>query len=172
MSAVNDRQNSSLVLDVMRDLAADIGPDVYVGFTAGTGSAFENQDVQTFYFINDFEPINTNATPSNTYIQTPNQVSAVASLDSISPGDSTIITATVRDLLDRAAPNQTVTFTTDQGTLLTTSGITDANGQVSATLNAGFSGGATTVRASIVGGIYGEATVNIGHRIYMPLCIK
>jgi hypothetical protein len=172
MHPTNDRAASTLVLDVSRNLADDIGPDVYVGFTAGTGDAFESHDVQTFYFINDFVPLDTNATPPNTYLQMPNQISAVASPAAINPGETTTVTITVFDIFDNPVPNQMVAFTTSRGTLLNTSGVTDANGKVSVTLNGVTASGSTTVRGSIAGGLYAEASVFVRQYIYLPLVVK
>ena len=157
MSATNNRP-ADPVLNTTRDLSGDIGQDVYVGFTAGTGGAWENHDVQTFYFASEYLPIDTTTT---TYHQTPNNVAVSASSPTITVGTKTAITVTVRDILDRLVPNQNIALSTTLGTLSALSGTTDANGQVSVELFTGSTIGVATVVARTDYGISSDTAVTV-----------
>lgn len=169
MHSSNNRGSASKVLDVTRDLTSDIGQDVFVGFTAGTGGAYENHDVKSFYFVNDYAPIDTN--PPNYYNPAPSQITAVSSVASIKTGATSTITATVRNETGAVVPNQAVAFTTNLGSLVTSSGVTNTNGQVSVTLNGGSTVGVATIRATSTGGIYATTTVAVTARTVSKIVV-
>nr|WP_255603221.1 Ig-like domain-containing protein [Oscillochloris sp. ZM17-4] len=174
MHPSNSRSASTLVLNTTRDMAADIGPDVYIGFTAGTGGAYENHDIAAFYFVNDYAPIDTN--PPNVYNPGASSVTVAPSPASIATGATSVITATVRDSAGAVMANQSVTFTTSMGSLVTASGVTNASGQVSITLNGGPIAGTATIRATAAGGAYGETSVAVTgpsiYILYLPYYIQ
>jgi hypothetical protein len=51
------------VLSYMVDLAQEIAPQAYVGFTAGTGSAYGDHDILSWEFRNTFSPIDPEQPP-------------------------------------------------------------------------------------------------------------
>lgn len=173
MSATsNARSSSQVVLQTTRNLASDVGQDVYIGFTAGTGGAYEDHLIKSFYFVNDYAPIDIGATPPNIYNQAPFGVAVSPSPASIATGASSTITATVRDVSGNPLANQPVTFSTSLGSLATSSGTTDASGQVSVTLNGGAAAGTATIRATAAGGVFGTTTVAVTgpplYKVYIP----
>lgn len=175
MHSSNNRTSSTLVMNQTYDIASVIGPDVFIGFTAGTGGAVEDHNVNAFYFCNDYNPIDTNATPPNNYTQAPFHIVASPSPATIATGSTSNITATVYNVSGAVMANQPVTFTTNLGTLVTTSGTTNASGQVTVTLNSGFTGGTATIRATTAAGVYGETSVVIlaptTYTFYIPMFI-
>ena len=71
MGATNSRAAATLVMSQSVDLVAVLDMDeVYVGYTAATGSKWENHDILGWYLDNDYHPIDVSTT---TYImaQTP-----------------------------------------------------------------------------------------------------
>lgn len=150
----------SAALTYSVDLATIFAEDVFVGFTAATGGADENHDITSFYFNNDF--ISEGIDPdTNTYESLPFQVNLEGTPLTVSAdGTSTIaLTATVADVSDAGLVGQTVTFTTDNGTLTSDSGITNGSGVVTNTITAPAFSGTATIRASVEGGAYDEITV-------------
>ncbi|MFZ1400954.1 MAG: Ig-like domain-containing protein [Candidatus Promineifilaceae bacterium] len=143
------------------DLESVIGADVYVGFTAATGGFAENHDIHTFYFNNDFIPAG--ITPdSETYTPAATGVT-LAAAPAILPTNnlsSSTITATVQEVDGSPIVGQQVVFTTTAGTVNPTIATTDENGQAAVALTA-VSPGSATVRGSVSGGAYGEATLTI-----------
>ncbi|WP_010278361.1 lectin-like domain-containing protein [Paenibacillus senegalensis] len=65
-----EREEASLILDVGDIDLGEIfeGKMVYAGFTSATGSAYENHDIHSWYFRNDYEPITT-LQPPNDYVE-------------------------------------------------------------------------------------------------------
>ncbi|MFK7693150.1 Ig-like domain-containing protein [Paenibacillus sp. HJGM_3] len=137
-------------LDLQQILNMD---EVYIGFTSATGLGWGNHDIRSFYFNNDYTPID----PTDDYIPAPTQVDVSANPTSVSAGQSSTITAVVKDSKNNIVPNHPVTFTTTLGTITQTA-LTDANGVATATLTSAAIGSAK-VKASAIGGAYGETTV-------------
>jgi hypothetical protein len=127
--------------------------EVYVGFTSSTGLGWENHDIRSFLFNNDYTPID----PGGDYIEAAADVSVSASPASLSAGQSSTVTAVVKNSQNQIMPGQTVTFTTTLGTI-TQSAVTDASGTATATLTSSAMGTAK-VKAQAVGGAYGETNV-------------
>jgi len=175
MNQNNSARPASATLTDTIDLESVFGSDVYVGFTAAAGWAYADHEVLSFYFNNDYLP--GGITPdTQTYEWTPFQVDLTASPSSI-PADgaaTSTITATVRDVDDSLMAGETVSFTTDLGTVSPESGVTDASGVATTTLTAGTTPTTTTVRGSVVGGAYGEDQValTMGYVYYYPLIFK
>ncbi|WP_088363403.1 isopeptide-forming domain-containing fimbrial protein [Bacillus cereus] len=65
LSTSPDRASAKKVLDVNNiDLSTIFhGEPIYAGFTAATGLAIENHDIHSWYFVNDYDPID----PKNNY---------------------------------------------------------------------------------------------------------
>ncbi len=170
IGTTSSRSGSILVLNTTRNLASDIGQDVYVGFTSATGGAFEDHDIQSFYFVNDYAPIDIT---TNTYNQAANAVVAAPNPASIATSKTSIITATVYSISGAPLANQSVTFTTSLGTLSTASGVTNASGQVSVTLNGGSTAGVANIRATAAGGAYGVTSVTVTaptlYKVFIPV---
>ena len=138
------------------NLESDFGQDAFVGFGAGTGGWYEQQEIDSFYFNNDY--ITGGITPATvTYEAGPTSVVTAASPAS---GSSSTISATVTDILGNIMPGQTVRFTTSRGTLDSTTAVTDASGIAQVALT-NSTAGTAIVRATGVGGVYGETTVTL-----------
>lgn len=170
MNTAANRAASTLVLQTTRDLASDIGADVYVGFTGGTGGAYENHDVQAFYFANDYQPIDTS---THTYNPAATSLALSATPASIKNDgtQSAVVTAVVRDTAGAVMPGQTVTFSTSLGTLSSSTAVSDSSGQASVTLTSQAIGSAL-IRATAVGGTYGETSVQVVNGtilVYFPV---
>lgn len=142
----------SKAIDLKQILNMD---EVYVVFTSATGSAWANHDIHSFYFSNDFGPIDLS---SNTYTQAATLVTAIASPPATY--DQSTISAVVFDANNKPIPGQTVTFTTTLGTINDTA-VTDENGEATATLSktADTIAGTATVKAIAPGGAYGQVDV-------------
>jgi hypothetical protein len=69
MNRTNERPGTALMTD-QRDLKQNIEQNVFIGFTAGTGWAWENHDIKSFYFSNQYVPGGID-TKNNTYIEKP-----------------------------------------------------------------------------------------------------
>jgi VCBS repeat-containing protein len=127
--------------------------EVYVGFTSSTGLGWGNHDIRSFLFNNDYTPID----PGDDYTEAPTDVTLSSNPASLSVGQTSTITAIVKDKKHQTMPGQTVTFTTTLGTISQTA-VTDANGAATATLTSPAMGTAK-VKAQVVGGAYGETSV-------------
>ncbi len=129
--------------------------EVYVGFTAACGSAYEAHDILKWYFNNDYSPIDL---INNTYVDASRlTLTANPAVDT----NSSTITAEVTDMAGTPVPNIPVTFTTDLGTLSQSMVSTDALGQAVVTLDAGLDNGTASVKAVAQGGAYGTVTVGL-----------
>jgi hypothetical protein len=127
--------------------------EVYVGFTSSTGLGWENHDIRSFLFNNDYTPID----PGDDYTEAATDVSVTANPASLSAGQSSTVTAIVKNKNNQVMPGQTVTFTTTLGTITQTA-VSDASGAAKATLTSAVIGTAK-VKAQAVGGAYGETNV-------------
>lgn len=157
LSRSNTRSSSSLVLSQAIDLETYLGQYAYVGFTAATGGANENHDIKTFYFNNEYAP--GGLTPDTvTYTAAPYRLEASAAESAAGSGGNrtSLVTATVYDLAGNVLPNQTITFSTDNGSLSQTSVITDSEGRAQTTVT--FASGVANVTAIASGGANGIAT--------------
>ena|GEM_PF-1845718 len=137
------------------DLSTLLGQDeVYAGFTASTGGAYEDHSILKWYFNNEYNPIDINA---NTYLE--------ASILSVSANpqsgsNSSTITATVTDSVYVAVQGIPVTFSTDFGTLSETVVSTDINGQAVTTLSSDTTGNANVV-AVADSGVFSSTSVSL-----------
>ncbi len=158
VSENNANRPASALLTQNVELSTVFGVDeVYAGFTAATGGAWAKHWVDSWYFQNDYAPLDL---VNNTYVATPTSV--VVSASPASNTRSSVITATVKNEDGSIRANWPVTFTTNRGTLSATSATTNDQGQAQVTLT--YSGGvATTARVgtSAQGGAYGFADVGL-----------
>jgi hypothetical protein len=60
----NDTRPVSPLLSYTVDLAAQIAPNVYAGFTSGTGAAYGDHDVLSWVFRDTYKPVDPNEPPS------------------------------------------------------------------------------------------------------------
>jgi uncharacterized repeat protein (TIGR01451 family) len=85
-------------------------------------------------------------------IDYPYQITLDPETTRVANGGSVVLTATVRDQNGDVLPGVTVNFYTDKGTLSSSSGTTNSNGQVSVTLYGnGVSSSTATVLAAVLG---------------------
>ncbi len=172
MNTSNSRPTTATLTSSI-DLEAVFGPDVYVGFTSATGTAWAYHEILSFYFNNDYIPGGINP-DTETYTQAPTQVDLSASPASIPANGiaTSAILATVRSVDGSLLPNQAITFTTDLGTLNPLVAITDSNGVAATTLSATTTAGVATVRGTSAGGAYGEAEITfesyLNYSVYLP----
>jgi large repetitive protein len=135
-------------------------PGVYAGFTAATGGAYENHDILSWDFTNNFDPINTT---QNTYKQAPTKVTVNAAPTG-QPGKVSV-TATVYDVNGLPVSGAPITITSTQGTLKDTNGNplsnlqSDINGKGTAILDIGSNPPSGKVTATAVGGAYTTVTI-------------
>ena len=167
MHRSDDRDASRLVLAETRDLTLDMGQDVFIGFTATTGDAFENHDILALYFANAYLPIDTRR---HRYQHAPSDLTVRTDRPAIENDgiERATITATVFGPDDHPMIDETVTFYTDFGTLSATTATTDANGEAHVTLS-GRNIGKASIRATAVGGVYDETAGTIYGLIYFPI---
>lgn len=159
MSTTNSRPATATLSHTMSPtLAATVGADVYVGFTAATGGSYEDQDIESFYFNNDY--ISGGIDPG-TSTQAPVYVVTTASPAAIAADGSTTstIAAKAEDINLAGMSGQTLTFTTTAGTLSGSTAVTDVNGNATVTLTSAATAGTATVRATAQGGAYRETNV-------------
>ena len=141
-------------------------PDVYVGFTAGTGSERQEHHIGSFYFNNDYIAggIQTNNVTYGAYPASISMSASPASIYATSPmttgATSTTLTVCALDSSNNGMANQPITLSTSAGTLantsLTTSG---AGGCATTTLTANSVIQTATVHASATGGV--NNTLNV-----------
>lgn len=169
MNNANNRTAAQVVMTETRNLANDIGPDAFVGFTGGTGGAYENHDVQSFFFHNDYQPIDTS---TNTYTSAASSVALSAAPTTIKNNgvQSSVVTAVVRDANGAVMAGQTVTFTTSSGKLSSATAISNASGSASVLLT-GHVAGPAVVRGTAQGGAFGTTTVQLipAEQMYFPV---
>ncbi|MBP1909377.1 lectin-like domain-containing protein [Methanolobus bombayensis] len=107
----------------LRDI---IGYDeAFVGFTASTGGAWENHDILSWYFTNTYDPIDIN---TYSYDEAPTQV--ILTLDPTNYTTTSNVTATVKDASGNTVSDWPVTFSATNGTFDSSSGSTDAEGNI------------------------------------------
>lgn len=151
-----DRANSKVVLSVNNiDLGAIFGGQpIHAGFTASTGYPnYENHDIHSWYFVNDFAPIST-LNPQNDYKQAPSSVE-LTTAPSDKPGEYNV-TATLLDPLGNPVQGASLdTLTATSGELTGPNGepitelVSDAEGKIHAVLkNADYSKD-TTISATV-----------------------
>ncbi len=115
----------------------------------------------SFYFHNDYLPGGITPGP-HTYQQAPAQVTTTAVPGTI-PADGTstsTIVATALDVLGAPQEGFSITFETDLGVIDPLVAVTGADGVATATLSS-MTAGTTNVRATAIGGAYGDTTVLI-----------
>lgn len=139
------------------DLTSILNMDeVYVGFTSATGNAAQNHDILSWYFNNDYEPIDTE---NITYENDASSVIVTASPSSNTKQST--ITATVYNVDGNKAVGNTVTFSTTGGNLSSSTAVTDANGQATVMLSSSGPSAAATVKAVSQAGSYGNVDVQL-----------
>jgi len=126
--------------------------EAYIGFTASTGGVWENHDILSWYFTNTYDPIDTN---TYSYNEAPTQV--ILTLDPTNYTTECNVTATVKDSSGNTVSGWPVTFSATNGTFDSSSGNTDAEGNVTAAFS--YSGEditTITIKATAEGGAYEE----------------
>ena len=69
LSPTSDRPNTPSLTQSNLDLLSYLGADeIYAGFTAATGAAWQNHDIRQWYFTNRYDPIDIN---NATYVEAP-----------------------------------------------------------------------------------------------------
>ncbi|NSC06888.1 lectin-like domain-containing protein [Clostridium saccharobutylicum] len=153
---VNSRAGAYLPIDTninLGDGSIFNSDNVYVGFTSGTGGAWENNDIRSLYFYNKYQPIDT---ANSTYTQLPTMVEA-SNKPSI---NSSVVTATVTNADGAKPANIPVTFSRDSGngTLSSTTATTDVNGQVTVTYTDNITEN-STIKVTALGGAYATTSI-------------
>ncbi len=121
------------------------GQDVYAGFTGSVGNVDDKSEIWDWYFMNNWDPI---VFWLDTFIDASN-----IALSANPPGDqsSSTVTAYVYGRDGSAAAGVTVVFSTDLGSLDSSTAITDASGYASVVLSSVVSG-PVTVKVTAAGG--------------------
>lgn len=126
--------------------------EAYIGFTASTGSAWEKHDVLSWYFTNTYDPIDIN---TYSYDEAPTQVILTSNPTNYTTACN--VTATVKDASGNTVSDWPVTFSATNGTFDSSSGSTDAEGNITASFS--YSGEditTITIKATAEGGAYEE----------------
>ncbi len=143
-----------------------VGADVYVGFTAATGAENQEHHIGSFYFNNDYiaggiQPININyATHPATITLEASPASLYAASPMTTGSTQSTITVCTLDASGNGMSNETVTLSTTDGTLGSTSVTTGGAGCGTTTLNASSTIGVATIHASAAGGVTDTLEVN------------
>lgn len=121
------------------------GQDVYAGFTGSVGNVNDKSEIWDWYFMNTWEPI---VFMLDTYTDASN-----IALSANPPGDksSSTVTAYVYGRDGSAAAGVPVVFSTDVGSLDSSTSITDVSGYASVVLSSIVSG-PVTVKGTAAGG--------------------
>jgi hypothetical protein len=141
------------------DLVDVVAREVFVGFTGSTGGSWEGHDIDSFYFANDYTPLD----PANVpYVQAAvTNVSVTALVPALSPSEMTSVTARATDIGGNPVAGQQLSFTSSEG-IVGPEGLTDADGYASVQFTAGPTDAFTTITATADGGAYGATTVTVG----------
>ncbi|THF73980.1 S-layer homology domain-containing protein [Cohnella fermenti] len=136
--------------------------DVYVGFTAATGGAYQIHDITKWYFTNEYAPIDVN---NNTYAQAPTSytIAKTQQEDGSWKLDITAVGGSRQN-------NIPITVTATNGGIVEPSSVTtDANGKAVVYVSSGETTGDSTVKAEGPSGIYSTATVALAGKTSAPL---
>ncbi|MEN6411807.1 MAG: hypothetical protein ABFC84_03450 [Veillonellales bacterium] len=112
---------SSAILTANIDLTSSMLPcNIFAGFTAGTGSFSEKHSIISWYFSNQYDPIDVN---NNTYIEAPKLIEvSIKSSNAASglayPGDTVFLDFTAKAEIS----NISVTINNQSGTVASTGG--------------------------------------------------
>jgi len=122
---------------------------VYAGFTAATGGSMETHDIISWYFINDYDPIDT---ANYTYKQAPTSIS-IKTTPTGQPGQHQV-TATALDADGNPVEGAPLNFSSTQGDLSGPSQIADSHGQATTLWDFGTNPPSGDITAVTVGGTY------------------
>ncbi|GBG10029.1 hypothetical protein PAT3040_04725 [Paenibacillus agaridevorans] len=136
--------------------------DVYVGFTAATGGAYQNHDITKWYFTNDFAPIDVR---NNTYVQAPTRytIAKTEQEDGRWKLDITAVGGTRQNEIPI-----TVTATND-AIVEPSSVVTDADGKAVVYISSSGTSGPSTVKAEGPSGIFTTTEVTLVGKSTAPL---
>jgi hypothetical protein len=136
--------------------------DVYVGFTAATGGAYQNHDITKWYFTNDFAPIDVR---NNTYVQAPTRytIAKTEQEDGRWKLDITAVGGTRQNDIPI-----TVTATND-AIVEPSSVVTDADGKAVVYISSSGTSGPSTVKAEGPSGIFTTTEVTLVGKSTAPL---
>jgi parallel beta-helix repeat protein len=156
----NSSRPSDASLNYSVDLSQVFPQDVFIGFTSATGDAWENHDVLSFFFNNDYLSQGIDITTTS-YQPAPFQVEVSALQASLAADgmSSSIIHATATDVEGNPLARIRVSFTTTAGSLNATDALTNGSGIASVLLTSSATPDVATVRSTARGGAYGEANV-------------
>jgi outer membrane protein OmpA-like peptidoglycan-associated protein len=142
------------------DLATIVGPDVYVGFTAGTGDSYERHVVSSFYFNNALVP--GGITPEIAkYASGPASVEGSVTPPVVPAGSTARTSARFLDEEGQPKVGWQITFTAPVGTFSSTSVWTDENGVASVLYTPPAVAGVYVVRAEAAGGLFADLEVAV-----------
>jgi len=136
--------------------------DVYVGFTAATGGAYQNHDITKWYFTNDFAPIDVR---NNSYVQAPTRytIAKTEQEDGRWKLDITAVGGTRQNDIPI-----TVTATND-AIVEPSSVVTDADGKAVVYISSSGTSGPSTVKAEGPSGIFTTTEVTLVGKSTAPL---
>jgi len=131
--------------------------DVYFGFTAATGGAYEEHDVYTALAINSYSPI----TSTSGFKQGIAFITVTSSTNLTCLTPSTTLTITAKDALNNPVPNETLNLSFDVGggTLSSTSITTNASGQGTVTYSNATASSNTLRVTDPADGAYGTQVI-------------
>ena len=135
----------SLVVNSANIKGALTSNEVYVGFTASTGSVSAKHTVYSWYFDNAYSPID--ALDISSYRFDYKKVSVTAD-KLIGIRDTSTVTVKLTDLNGAPVKKRAVKLTTDRGSLSTEEAVTDLNGEITFSyINAGSKAGEAEIKA-------------------------
>lgn len=128
--------------------------EVYAGFTASTGSSSARHAVSSWYFDNNYNPIDTSRISEYSFDYTNVQLTSDKLYDI---SDTARLTLKLVDLQGAPVARREVSFTTDRGLLEFESAVTDADGNISLVYtNTGSKVGTAEIKAVTSDGFIGD----------------
>ncbi len=162
----NNTRPINAVLNYTTNLSNVFAQQAYVGFTAATGGAYENHDINSFFINNNYlsDGININTTTYQPYAY--RLLLSQSHLNVSADGYSvSAITINATDLDGNLLPTQNISFTTTLGNIMplgdkyASSGLTNSTGQLYPVYASSHLPGTATITASVPGGAYNITTV-------------
>ncbi len=148
----------------------DVFPtDVYIGFSAATGGAWNNHDITSFYFNNEVinQGINLNTT---SYLMAPFRLNIYSQFTNITANgwNRSEIYVNATDINNATLANQLISFSTTSGIISPGSATTNSTGGALNTLISSHNYAVATVRATAVGGAFADINVTFNHLSTIP----
>ncbi|MEI7813655.1 MAG: Ig-like domain-containing protein, partial [Coriobacteriia bacterium] len=159
---------AAATLSYSKDLTAYLPQDVYVGFTGGTGGLSQTQDVQNLYFNNAL--VAGGITPAtNTYSMGPATVTQSAYYLNMHTATAQTLVATYRDSLGRPVEGATIAVSATDGSVNSSTMVTDSNGQITIEYTAPHAAGAYDVHAVADGGVHADFYITARSDYNVPI---